>query len=311
MIGMQNSLEDELISAIMTKTITVLVEGNYDVKVYDKIINNEEKLAEVIAIETIENFTEGCRAVVDAARYVDNMTGTNHIAKDYILGVIDKDVKDFRNEIPNVKALLVLDVYSIESHFINIEVIDFLLRMCVQGTSDLYTTELEEEILVKCINSMELLYIASLEALKGSLDSNYTAEFKYSYEYGRLKDNVLFEKIIGKKIELMEFALSLSLSHDLKSLKKICKGKWLLSYFCEELEKSLKKLSNECKSGVVPQCQMCVKGVCNSCMYRMLNAFSHRQMREMAKQVTGSNELVYIKDKVRSLNHKVNNTKVA
>ena len=311
MIGMQNSLEDELISAIMTKTITVLVEGNYDIKVYDKIINNEGKLAEIIAIETIENFTEGCRSVIDAATCVESMTSTNHIAINYILGVIDKDVKDFRNEIPDVKALLVLDVYSIESHFMNIEVIDFVLKMCIQGTFHLYTRELEEEILRKCIDSMELLYLASLEALKGSLDSGYNSEFKYSYEYGRLKDNVLSEKIIGKKMELINFASSLSLSHDLESLKKVCKGKWLLSYFCEELEKSLKKLSDECKGGVVPQCQMCAKGICNSCMYRMFHAFSHKQMREIAKQVTDSNELLYIKDKVRGLNNKVNNTKVA
>lgn len=305
MQGMQFDLDEIYSQSIMTKRPSILVEGVDDIAVYDRIINANGKQAEVIAIETIEGYSKGCNSVIDAVNFLKDMPVSRYEPSDYILGIIDKDVRDFRGEVPENNLLLILDVYSIENHFINSEVVGQLLKTCTKGTSELFTDSLKDRLLSECVNSMELLFLASLEALKGALDSSYSADFGYCQKYGRLKDVGLASRLRDKKDELYSFASTLSLSDDLDSLKKIAKGKWLLSIFCEELERAIKNLPEQCGVDPIKKCQMCVSEVENSCLYRISEGFSHKTMREIAKQQYDTNETSYIRERVAAIARRV------
>ncbi|MDP2507175.1 DUF4435 domain-containing protein [Oceanobacter sp. 3_MG-2023] len=305
MQGMQFDLDEIYSQSIMTKRPSILVEGVDDIAVYDRIVNANGKQAEVIAIETIEGFSKGCNSVIDAVNFLKDIPVSRYEPSDYILGIIDKDVRDFRGEVPENNLLLILDVYSIENHFVNSEVVVQLLKTCTKGTSELFTDSLKDKLLSECVSSMELLFLASLEALKGALDSNYFADFSYCQKYGRLKDIGLASRLRDKKNELYSFASTLSLSDDLDSLKKIAKGKWLLSIFCEELERVIKNLPEQCGVDPIKKCQMCVSEVENSCLYRISEGFSHKTMREIAKQQYDTNEISYIRERVATIARRI------
>lgn len=206
MLGMQYDLEEVFNQSIMTKIPSVLVEGFEDISIYDRVINGIERQACVIAIENIEGFSKGCESVVNAADQLLSMGSDKYSPFDYMICIIDKDVRDFRGDVPSNEIILTLESYSIESHFVNSEVVEHLLKVCTKGTSDLFTEKLKSKLLNDCVASMELLYIASLEALKGAVDSGYSSEFGYCQKYGRLKDVGLEERLRAKKNELFEFA---------------------------------------------------------------------------------------------------------
>ena len=152
---------------------------------------------------------------------------------------------------------------------------------------------------------MELLYLASLEALKGALIKDYSSEFGYCQRYGRLHDKQLRSKLLDKKEELEDFASTLSLTNTMQTLKRISKGKWLLSVFCEELEKSIQNLPAECGIAPVTSCQMCISQAENSCLYRLLEGINHKSMRSIAQRASSNSELGYIRSRVDSMYSKV------
>ena len=271
MQGMQYDIDEVLTQSIMTNMPSVLVEGVDDIGVYDKILNFNSKIAEVIAIETVEGYAKGCDSVINATVYLENKNSAQYNYIDYLVGIIDKDVRDYRNELPENPL----------------------------------TEALKIKLMDSIVESMELLYIASLEALKGALISDYNSEFGYCQNYGRLKDNPLAIKLYEKKSELEDFALTLSLTRNLETLKKICKGKWLLGVFCEQLEKLIKNLPEQCGTDPVKSCQMCISRAENSCLYRLMEGLSHKSMRSIAQRVTTSPELEYIRERVSSMHSKV------
>jgi hypothetical protein len=119
---------DELfIEAIMTEVPCVLVEGIDDIEIYSQLSEQLEVKPEVYAIETVKGFTVGCEQVIKAINRLDELPPCEHAIVDHMLGIIDKDVREFRNQLPQSEAILVLKYYSIESHFISSTVIEQLL----------------------------------------------------------------------------------------------------------------------------------------------------------------------------------------
>lgn len=306
MLGMQYDIDEVVTQSIMTNMPSVLVEGIDDIGVYDKILNSDRKTSEVVAIETIEGYTKGCESVIEATIYLENNNCNNRYNFiDYVVGIIDKDVRDYRNELPENALLFPLSAYSIESHFVNSDVLEYLLKNCTKGNSELFSEDLRNKIMGDIVDSMEILYIASLEALKGAVTPGYATEFGYCQNYGRLKDVVLKTKLYAKKNELDEFASHLSLTSGLETLKKISKGKWLISVFCEELERVVKNLPNECGTDPVSSCQMCISQAENSCLYRLMDGLTHKSMKSIAQRITTSNELDYIRERVNQMHSQV------
>jgi hypothetical protein len=296
--AMEFNLEEIYIQSIMTKIATVIVEGVDDVPVYDSICSHLNKKYDVIAVENIDNFAEGSVGVIQAMEKISFMPSCSHIPKSYILGIIDKDVRDYRNEVPQNDLVFMLNQYSMESHFVSEEALKGIINRSIKATSNLKDEKLNEFIFQKVQESISELYLYSLEALKGATDSTYDSDFSYSYKYGRIKDPVIKQKMDIKKTPLMTYAHSLGITECINSLKKISKGKWLLSYFCEQLEKIFQNLPSDCNNSHIEKCQFCINEALNKCQYKLKEGITHITIKSFALEEVEGAELNYIRSRL-------------
>ncbi|MGQ6466019.1 hypothetical protein ACUNEK_06565 [Serratia sp. IR-2025] len=122
---MKYEISEILNTAIMTKSISVIVEGVDDIQVYYGIAKSANKIVEIFPIETIDGYAPGCNHIVTAMDDILELPKANVNIDNYIIGIIDKDVKDFRGEMPTNPLILTLKHYSMESHFV-----DKKVRLC-------------------------------------------------------------------------------------------------------------------------------------------------------------------------------------
>lgn len=299
MQAMQYDIEEVYTQSIMLEKPTVVVEGVSDVPVYDNICTGTD--CDVIAIETVQGYSEGCESVVSAMNQLQELPESGHKKERYILGVIDKDVRDFREEVPANNLIFVLNQYSIESHFVAKESLSRLLMYSTRITGDLNTDALRSKIMECIESSLDSLYLVSLESLKGALDSGYDADFCYSYGIGRIKDSNLVERIRSKEGDLINFSRSLGINFSLDSLRFICKGKWLLSAFCEQLEGTLSLLPGMCSSGEINRCQFCISQAEEKCLYKIRKGVTNKFLEVLASQDIDNGQFEYIKDRIKSM----------
>ncbi|WP_395608568.1 hypothetical protein [Pseudomonas sp. B22129] len=299
--AMLYDVEEVYSQSIMTKMPIIIVEGVDDVPLYDRICNSKSKRASVFAVETLEGFGQGCISLIKAMDKVKGLPESKFDPQDFIAGMIDKDVRDFRGEIPRNDLVFVLRHYSIESHFVFPDILESLLAYSTRTTSDLRSPALISSI-ADCVGrSFEVLYLASLEALKGALDPTYFSDVSYSYPYGRVKDLALIKKIKQKEADLLNFAELHGLQFDLHSLRMMSRGKWLLSVFCEEVERAILELPASCKAGAVAKCQFCVAVAHEQCLYKLKDGISGKNLKIFAMQHTDMPSFDYIRSKVDSM----------
>ena len=298
---MEFSLEEIYIQSIMTKIATVIVEGVDDVPVYDEICNQLIKKYDVIAVENIDDFSEGSAGVIEAMDKILEIPPSQHLPKNYILGIIDKDVRDYRSEVPQNDLVFMLNQYSMESHFVSEEAVSGITNRAIKATSNLKGEELNQFIFNKVKESIDELYLYSLEALKGATDSNYDSVFTYSYKYGRMNDPVIKEQMELKKHSLIQYGNSIGLVQCVDSLKKVAKGKWLLSFFCEQLEIVFQNLPEDCGNSNIEKCQFCLNEALNKCQYKLKEGISNVTIKGFALEEVGISELDYVRDKLDSM----------
>lgn len=298
---MEFNLAEIYIQSIMTKIATVIVEGVDDVPVYDSICSHLDKNYDVIAVENIDEFPEGSIGVIQAMEKISSMPSSQHIPTNYILGIIDKDVRDFRNEIPQNDLVFMLNQYSMESHFVSEEALIGITNRSIKATSNLKGEDLNQFIFDKVKESIGDLYLYSLEALKGATDSSYDADFSYSYKFGRMKDPVIKQNMELKKTSLMNFANTLGVTQCMDSLKKISKGKWLLSYFSEQLEKVFQTLPSDCNNSHIEKCQFCLNEAVNKCQYKLKEGVTHITIKSFALEEVKGTELNYVRDRLENM----------
>lgn len=289
-----------LSGSIMTNIPSVIVEGIDDVKVYDSIIKSINRRHYVLPVECIDGYGEGNEHVIKAMDAIRELPESRYDYSKYIIGIIDKDVRDFRNEMPSNELIFPLQVYSIESHFVNEKNILSSVREITRITSDLALVDLENIIGAEILNKFETLYLFSLDALKGSLDSEYTSCFSYSFNEGRTLEQADIENITARREALLEFADSKGITYNLETLKKISKGKWLLFLYCYHLEKIIRKLPQYCREHKINTCRVCLTDV-EKCLYKIKEGFSHKTIKSLILNHVDSSELSYIKDKLTSM----------
>lgn len=297
---MKYQISEMLGQSIMTKAPSIIVEGIDDVKVYDSIVKSIGTNHYIIPVECIDGFSEGNEQVIRAMNAIKEFPASKYDYKNYILGIIDKDVRDYRNEIPENDLVFPLNVYSIESHFVNEENILSSVREITRITSDLDLRSLEEIIITEILSKFEMLYLFSLDALKGSLDSTYSSSFSYSFNEGRTIEQADIDKILLIKESLLSFATSKGITYDLETLKKISKGKWILFLYCYYLEKVVRKLPQYCREHKINTCRICLTDV-EKCLYKIKEGFSHKTIKSLILNRVDINELSYIKDKFSSM----------
>jgi hypothetical protein len=265
-------LDEVITSAIMSSTPAIIVEGKDDVKFYQMLASEIDKEIEVYAVENFEDFGQGCNSVIDAITYLQYKINEKPENVNYVLGIIDRDARFFRNEIPTgLKGLFILKYYSYESHFITrnnlIKLISFLTNIGVSNIPHNIISYIEEPVK----SNLNELYYVSLEALKNACELQYKGEIGYSAKPGKVSNETsrrrLLRGILKKKDELDTFAKELNITPD--DLLFISKGKWVLHTFCESALKKIKELEQACSNGIIDKCQFCKTGNFKKCLWRV------------------------------------------
>lgn len=295
---MQHDLEETVIAAFMCDLPVVIVEGQDDIKFYADIAQLNSLHIEVRAIETVDGYTEGCEQVCNAMTAAQNMIDSDPRMKKYVIGIIDRDVRQYLNTVPIKDNLLVLKYYSYETHLITDETIRKLIEQLTKVPGSMVTQDVLEYL--KCEFDMEAhkLYYFSLEALKKMCEPLYQSDIAYGIDggavIGRGKE-YRWGLIEPKKGDLDQFALAHSISID--DLKYIAKGKWFLSYWCDIIYRETKEMNLLC--GIkVPMCKYCEVGMHNKCLWKSRGSFQISTIESLLSttQFIDRDEVKYISD---------------
>lgn len=263
-------------SAKMGNKPILLVEGKDDFALYMDMINTCTIDVEVVPIDNI--FVEkdghriiGCEGVICA---IDKVTMSNLAdAKKHILGIIDRDLRDFKKTNPKNELIFLLDRYSIENYFINLN----SFKKCISHYTYINNINLQQEwvsVMFKsiCEDLIEELFLLCIEAIKKQLDSNYQSDVDIDIDNPDryLKDSNIVNSIKSKERDLLAFASNLSISRNINSLLSICKGKWLLKTYVSLVQKMINSdvFAKKCMENLIPQCQYCIVGNNNNCLFK-------------------------------------------
>ncbi|MPY01340.1 DUF4435 domain-containing protein [Salinivibrio sp. VYel4] len=298
MSGFCYEIDELLNEAIITGVPAIIVEGIDDISIYDEISTKIPFDVEVYAIENIEGFTEGCNQVISAIEELNNLSNDNHGLSSNILGIIDKDVRDYRNDIPEVEPLLVLHYYSIESHFVSEKIIANILSLSSKTSRDLVSDELCHLMMSEIEEKLLDLYYFSLESLRNSVDPEYASNFSYSYSPGRIYDAKTRQAVLGKKHDLDIFASSLGVSPCINAIKGISKGKWLIDFFSQELLNSMNGLQGKCAESSIETCKSCLSETFDKCLYRIKDGFTKNTIKSLVLSNVEGAEVQYIEDRI-------------
>lgn len=301
MAGIFFEIDEVLNESIMTGVPSVIVEGIDDISIYVDISKRVPFDVEVYAVEHIEGFSAGCDKVIDAINALEDLPQTQHRLESHVLGIVDKDVRDFRGDMPSSTSVLVLKYYSIESHFASREVIGNTLRLCTKSSAGMVSDELCDLIMEEIEQKILDLYYHSLEALRNSLEKDYVADFAYSYLPGRVKDVNAKALIAAKRDELDLFANRLGLNRSISVVKSIARGKWLIDVFSEELVRCINGLQGLCREQKINSCLSCVTHAFDKCLYRMREGVHANTVKSLAFSHSVGREFDYIVDRISQI----------
>lgn len=301
MSALNFSIYEILNAAIMTNTPAIIVEGVDDVRIYESLADQSLERSAVFSAKWIEELSAGgASSVADAIKLLRDPPSSKRLIEDYVLGIIDRDVKPYRSELPNDDAILVLKYYSIESHFVDEETIPSAVQRFTRVPNSL-VKEFSASTLMNNIEPKLLdVYYFALESLVAATQNGYTACFSYSEKIGRKNDPYTRSTVLEKCPALDVFAASYGLSPELATIKKISKGKWLLSVFCESLFQELKSLNQLCSSGAIKKCNSCASGHPEECLYKARDGVSSKTIYSLLID-SDITELQYIRSCISKL----------
>jgi len=302
------SLEaDELLNeAIMSSTPIIIVEGDDDVSIYDKITESLDKSYEVYASENIIELSDGksgCSGVIKCLEEIEEHSDGIEF-ENFILGIIDRDASIYRGDDMDIKGLFILNYYSIESHLVNINSVrHILLNMTNTSTKQINENNIDSIIFSNLLTKLSQLYYISLDALKNACESEYNEDYKYSDKLGKIINDSYEDKMSLKKTDLDEFATMHNLSNDFNSLLLIVKGKWLLTYFIKMLQHELNNIKYLCKNAEISQCQFCATNKSDKCIFKLLFAYDEKTVKVLImNEYSNFTDINYIKERIDSLN---------
>lgn len=294
---------DELLNlAIMTKVPVVIVEGVDDVPIYERISTSSGVTCDVYASENLCRIREGCEGVIKNIAEIREVS-QNIAVENYVIGILDRDARFYRGEMPTDPAIFALNYYSIESHYVNQCSIRYLATQFTRATNRLITDDLVQEIYNSIVGRLDFLYYVSLEALRNACERDYVASFGYSETIRAIIGRGLIQPLDDKKEDLDIFAERLGLTKSMVTLLEICKGKWIVEIFSDHLAELLKELPARCISSSIPQCQSCAAGNLESkkCMYKCTSFFSADILKMQSITNTNVSSLDYIKARLLRL----------
>ncbi|MBP3335242.1 MAG: DUF4435 domain-containing protein [Ruminiclostridium sp.] len=301
---MQYDLDETVLAAVMSGEPTVLVEGIDDIKFYGNVAHKIGRNINVQAIETVEGYSEGCDEIIRAIGDIQHSIQSDARLKKYILGIIDRDARYYRGELPNLECLFVLKYYSYESHLITTNTIKKQIEMLTKVTSSMIKDNVISYINEKFNEKLEKAYYISLEALKNACDTSYQACVAYSKKAGNIFSKSALEYIWGqvsyKKEELDEFANNYGVSRT--DIKYLMKGKWWLYLWCEFIVNESKNLHFHCGNDF-EICQMCKADKKEKCLWKVEGNFQIGQIKSFLCSIDAIdlNELDYLRQRLMLL----------
>lgn len=286
MINDPQTIYQILANARMNNIKIILVEGQYDTKKYESILINSENIKDdsfrdsvkVIPIDTISKNTNniketyiGCEGIISALSDLDNNILQHKAdinAEKYILGIIDKDIRNHRenfNPIPTNNKLFLLPYYSIESFYINEESVRVILKKSINSIS-LIDNKIVDFLFNNSLkDTIDFLFYPVLDAYLKATNPNYPYLVGYEFEYGYVKEKLQKDEYTAIKEELDKQRIG----KDISTFLDICKGKWFLECWLEKLIDRIKTLSNLCQNKEIKQCQYCTVKIENKCEYKV------------------------------------------
>jgi len=276
---LKTTLPEVLNASIMSGQPTIIVEGLSDLQIYNEISNKTLKKTTIKPVELIKGYGEGCREVIRVIKDAEDSDDLKNYIDKNILGIIDKDVRDYREEIPDSENILMMDFYSIESYFVCDSVLKDVINIITFAPKSLYTKDFLSYIFDEATKNIEILYYASLDALMSAKGLNINPLFNYSDGFGKLHDAELQEKILLKRGDLDLFASSLGIEKNIHCMKKFVKGKVFISAFSEYLLKVINSLSNNCECLQIVKCGYCGVELNKKCLYRKKEKFNYLMIK--------------------------------
>ncbi|GFO73203.1 hypothetical protein BJAS_P3875 [Bathymodiolus japonicus methanotrophic gill symbiont] len=300
MSGCCYEIDEVLNEAIMTGKPVIIVEGINDISIYSNM--GESCGVEVYAIEHIDGFSGGSDQVISAIQELNSLPNDTHTLSNHILGIIDKDVRDYRQELPGIEPLLVLKYYSIESHFVSDQIISCCLSNTIKANLDLVSDELCTQMMDEIEAKLSDLYYLSLEALRNSIVPGYSGTISYSSNFGYEIKPQTIEYLSDKKHDLDYFAADRGINHCIDTLKSISKGKWLIGIFSRELVNCIKGLQAKCEEGSIKTCRSCNSGDFDNCLYRLKDGFKgYKTIESLIQSYYQCDDVQYIKDRIADI----------
>ncbi|NCH59905.1 DUF4435 domain-containing protein [Cronobacter dublinensis] len=292
---------DEILNeAIMSETPILVVEGVDDISIYEGICQQLDKYFEVVAVQNFKDMSEGNRGVIDFIKALLELEYEGDLGH-YILGIIDRDARYYRDEIVNNSAIFVLKWYSMESHFITRQAIKCVIEQCTRIQPKLLTSELIEMLYEKLAEALMSLYYMSLECLKKACVKDYESLASYKMSVQHLKNIGAFESIVEREKELDEFAIHVGVSNNMAGLLNVCKGKWLIGEFCRILISEIKGLKTKCLHDEVDKCQFCYSGNDELCLYGFEGSYNESQIASLIKKNEGYTQFGYLKERIANM----------
>lgn len=292
---------DELLNeAIMSETPILIVEGIDDIPVYEDVANSVDKVVEVYAAENIGDVSEGCRGVINCIENI-RCVSENFNIDPYVLGIVDRDSRPYRGETPVDSAILLLNWYSMESHFITNEATEFVIKTLTRATGKLLTDDLVVKVHNTIKEQLFNLFYISLESLKGACQAGYDSIIGYSMSIGEIKGRCLVEQVLQKQSELDSFASDLDICQSWDDLLKVCKGKWIFTEYCYQLKQQVNLLKDKCKTSEVEQCQFCLSEVFDKCLYKVKSTYNESQLQDLIMSHISTGSFDYVKTRVAQM----------
>jgi len=292
---------DEILNlAIMSKSPCIIVEGVDDIRIYEGVAGSVDVPCEVYPVEMIEGLPGGSVGVIQAMSVIESLSmPAGKSAHHFVMGIIDRDARFFRGELPALASVFCLDLYSIENHFVS----KYAIKPAVDRLTRVSpSVGVDVELIYSNIEAaLSDLYYFSLEALKGAVDSGYQSVVGFSSNVGRRKDVATAAQLHLKKVDLDLFAASHGLTSDINSLRKFVKGKWLLHAFAEGLYDEVAQLVSRCKSASIIQCRMCQLDLAGPCLFRLRDGLNKNSLCSILLDFIHLPDFDYIRERFRSL----------
>lgn len=267
----KRNLEAAFTRAVMIGEPMIIVEGKDDYQIYQNLARQINPNIEVFQVNEFENYTEGCRGVIDCVEVLQTKFEEKPENIQFALGIIDRDVRPYRNELPDdLQGLFITKYYSFETYFATKENLRKLIAKITYATTQDIDNQMLEFVLSETQNPFSTLYLISLEALKNACVPGYTNLLGYDDSVGKIAakdfhDNILPQLLI-KKDELETFAATFNLTKS--DLKQVAKGKWYLHWLLNASYPKISELKTQCTSGRITQCRSCRVGNYNDCLFK-------------------------------------------